>query len=89
MQKPVPPADDCAREIMGKMSVDEKKINCRRCSHYFITYDPRFPYGCRVMGFKSRDIPSTVVYRDSGAACRLYSPKARKGKPSGGREGEG
>jgi hypothetical protein len=60
-----------------KSTYDHKDVNCRRCRHYFITYDLRFPYGCRVIGFKSRDIPALVVYRDSGAACRLYSPKKK------------
>jgi hypothetical protein len=63
---------------MGKKSPDDKDVNCRRCRHYFITYDSRFPYGCRVIGFKSRDIPAMVVYRDSGAACHMYSPKKKK-----------
>ncbi|MCX5834251.1 MAG: uracil-DNA glycosylase [Deltaproteobacteria bacterium] len=63
---------------MGKKSPDEKSINCHNCRHFFITYDPLFPYGCRVIGFKSRDLPSVVVSRDSGAQCRSYSTKKKK-----------
>ncbi len=77
MQKPVPRRGDRGSEAMGKKTTEDKGINCRRCRHFFITYDPRFPYGCRMIGFKSRDLPSVVVSRDSGAQCRSYSPKKK------------
>ena len=65
-------------EAMGKKTSEDKSINCRQCRHFFITYDTRFPYGCRVIGFKSRDLPSVVVCRDSGAPCRSYSLRKKK-----------
>ena len=50
-------------------------INCFSCEHFYITYDPRHPYGCRTMGFKSFRMPSVDVYGASGADCTLFIPK--------------
>lgn len=44
---------------------------CRGCRHFFITYDPRYPLGCRAMGFKGRRNPHIEVQSASGAPCRL------------------
>ncbi|MCP4716637.1 MAG: uracil-DNA glycosylase [Deltaproteobacteria bacterium] len=60
-------------------SSGKEKVNCHRCRHYYITWDKRFPYGCREMGFKSRFLPSDAVYQNSGMACLGFVPKA-KGK---------
>jgi hypothetical protein len=43
--------------------------------HYFITYDPRFPYGCRAMNFKSRTTPQTEVEAVSGLGCQMYQAR--------------
>jgi hypothetical protein len=49
---------------------------CPRCVHYFITWDERFPHGCRCMGFKSRTAPSEEVRRAMrGKDCRLFEEK--------------
>jgi len=53
---------------------------CRRCRHYFITYDPSRPYGCRAMGFKSRHNPALVVFSTSGLPCQLFREK-KSGTP--------
>jgi hypothetical protein len=54
------------------------KINCLNCSHFFITYDPHEPYGCRAMGFKSRQFPSDVAESCSGLKCQMYTPKKKR-----------
>lgn len=56
--------------------------NCRKCRHYYITYDPDKPFGCRAMKFKSRNNPAQVVYATSGIACQLFLLKAA-GVPDG------
>ncbi|MEW6164909.1 MAG: hypothetical protein AB1642_07590 [Pseudomonadota bacterium] len=53
---------------------------CTRCLHYHITYDPRFPYGCRAMGFKSRALPHTEVEAATGMACQSFQPRLAGGK---------
>jgi hypothetical protein len=52
-----------------------KRINCRRCVHYFVTWEPKKPHGCKAYGFKSPQIPSMVVYKSSGMECGLFSQK--------------
>ncbi|MDR1080213.1 MAG: uracil-DNA glycosylase [Deltaproteobacteria bacterium] len=51
---------------------------CRLCAHYFVTWVQTTPHGCRALGFKSRQVPSTEVRRNSGEACRYFTP-ARRG----------
>jgi len=52
-----------------------QKVNCIRCTHYFVTWEPGRPHGCRAYGFKSQAIPSQVVRQSSGAECQLFTPK--------------
>lgn len=50
--------------------------DCRRCVHFFVTWDERFPNGCRRMGFKSRAAPAEEVRRATGGDdCRLFEEK--------------
>lgn len=53
-------------------------INCFFCKHFYITYEPRFPYGCRSMGFKSARMPAADVFGASGADCTLFDRKEVK-----------
>ncbi|HEU19439.1 MAG TPA: uracil-DNA glycosylase [Deltaproteobacteria bacterium] len=53
-------------------------MNCFTCSHFFITHDPHEPYGCRAMGFKSRQFPSDVAESCSGMQCQMYAPKIKR-----------
>ncbi|MFV0438329.1 MAG: hypothetical protein ACK5PS_13190 [Desulfopila sp.] len=59
--------------------------NCRNCRHFFITYQPMQPYGCRAMGFVCRRLPSQVVHESSGLPCQLYETRSRSGNPGGRR----
>lgn len=52
-----------------------EKINCRRCQHYFVTWEAHRPHGCRAYGFKSPYMPSQVVKRTTGEECALFTPK--------------
>lgn len=49
---------------------------CRNCRHHYITHDPRFPYGCRSMGFSSKRLPCQDVQAASGRPCLRFHPKA-------------
>ena len=53
-----------------------KRINCRHCEYYFVTWEPLKPHGCRSYGFKSAQIPSLVVFQSSGTPCSLFRQKA-------------
>lgn len=61
----------------------ERRIDCHRCRHYFITWDEHFPHGCRRMGFKSRRFPGDEVrHATGGHSCQLFEEKGgRKEKP--------
>ncbi len=60
---------------------DGIKANCFECRHFFITNEPALPYGCRAMGFKSRELPCAVVRLSSDAPCLLLQPKGKPAKP--------
>ena len=49
--------------------------DCWQCRHFAISWDTRNPYSCKLMGFKSRMIPSFEVFRVDGHPCRGYMAK--------------
>jgi len=52
-----------------------KRINCRRCEYYFVTWEPKQPHGCKAYGFKAPQIPSMVVFQSSGTDCTMFKEK--------------
>ena len=52
-----------------------KAPDCWQCRNFAISWDPRNPYHCKMMGFKSRMIPSFEVFRADGSHCRGFMPK--------------
>ncbi|WP_321779096.1 uracil-DNA glycosylase [Sulfurimonas sp.] len=52
-----------------------KRINCRICIHYFVTWEKDKPHGCKAYGFKAQQIPSIVVFQSSGSDCNLFRAK--------------
>ncbi|MBF0284028.1 MAG: uracil-DNA glycosylase [Magnetococcales bacterium] len=50
-------------------------MDCRRCQHYYVTWEAQHPHGCRAMGFKSRLLPALEVRRASGENCRAFQAK--------------
>jgi hypothetical protein len=52
-----------------------EKPLCRNCRHYFITYDPQLPYGCRRYGIKSKDAPSKAVESAGAGECQGFESK--------------
>jgi len=55
--------------------------DCRRCAHYYITYDVRFRYGCHALGFKSQRLPMYAVMEASGEPCLAFTLKKRLMRP--------
>lgn len=58
------------------MDVEVETPDCRDCAHYFITWDLAFPYGCRVLNFKSKRLPHLDVLESSGECCLRFTPRA-------------
>ena len=52
--------------------------------HFYITWDPKFPNGCRLYRFKSKTYPSFTVWEATGARCEHY---VRKDKESDSKKG--
>jgi hypothetical protein len=52
-----------------------EKVDCFKCQHFFVTWDKNFPRGCHALGFKSREMPSHMVFRASGMKCLKYEKK--------------
>ena len=50
-------------------------INCRKCKHFFITWDTNAPYGCRIFGIKTKQMPSIEVFKSSGRECLKFEKK--------------
>jgi hypothetical protein len=55
----------------------KKKINCMKCEHYYVTWDKKFPNGCKAYGFKTKHTPSADVLSSSGMDCQLYEAKKK------------
>ncbi len=56
---------------------DIPRIDCLRCKHFAVTWDPKFPRSCRLYGFKTRNMPSAEVFRNTGTPCLGYEKKER------------
>ncbi|WP_310442473.1 uracil-DNA glycosylase [Sulfurimonas sp.] len=52
-----------------------KRINCRKCEYYFVTWEAARPHGCKAYRFKSPQIPSLVVFQSSGSDCTMFKEK--------------
>ncbi|BCB97274.1 hypothetical protein JZK55_21960 [Dissulfurispira thermophila] len=57
--------------------MEQGKIDCFKCKHFYITWDKGFPYGCRAMGFKTKNMPSDEVYKASTIECLKYEEKGK------------
>lgn len=55
--------------------IDTKNINCRNCIYFYITWDRNFPNGCKLYGFKSKQMPNILVYQSSGSRCTSFKSK--------------
>ena len=58
--------------------MDSNPINCRRCRYYYVTWDKKFPYGCKAMGFKTARLPSLDGIHASGSPCLHFQTKDRR-----------
>ncbi|MED4600164.1 uracil-DNA glycosylase [Paenibacillus validus] len=51
------------------------RINCYKCKHFYVTWDPNFPRGCRSYGIKTSELPSSLIRRSSGKPCLTFEEK--------------
>ncbi|MDF0726680.1 uracil-DNA glycosylase [Cytobacillus sp. S13-E01] len=55
-----------------------KRINCFDCKHFYVTWDRKFPKGCRAFNFKTSTMPSAAVLQSSGSHCLKFEQKQIK-----------
>lgn len=60
----------------SKEDDNSKKLDCRKCVHFFITWEKNTPYGCHAYGFKGPQIPSIVVKSSSGESCNFFKQRS-------------
>ncbi len=49
---------------------------CSDCKHFFVTYDPTSPRGCKAYGIQTAGIPSQIIKAaNKGEDCLGFSPK--------------
>ncbi len=55
-----------------------KRVDCFKCKYFYVTWDQRFPKGCRAFEFKTARLPSMEVLRASGQPCMRFERKGDK-----------
>ena len=53
-------------------------VNCRKCEHFYTTWNKNFPFGCRSMDFVSKTLPRMEVYKLEGKICLAFAQKPVK-----------
>ena len=57
-------------------TVNGTRPDCWKCQHFSVSWDPKLPYLCRLMGFKSRNLPALEIIRADGKPCQGFTAKA-------------
>jgi hypothetical protein len=65
------------RNLTGHLPGAHGRAKCTDCAHYYITYDPLFPYGCRAMNIKSKRPPHTEVEAAAGIECQTFARRQK------------
>lgn len=52
-----------------------KRIDCFKCKFFYVTWDNRYPKGCKAFQFKTAGLPSVEVLRASGQPCLRFEKK--------------
>lgn len=60
---------------MSKTNSEPGFIDCFKCKHMYITWEVNCPRGCKAFGFKTKRMPSMVVFETSGEVCLKFTPK--------------
>ncbi len=55
--------------------------NCWQCRFFAVSWDPRLPYACQLMGIKTAALPAWEVLRADGRPCQGFVPKAAAPAP--------
>lgn len=61
--------------LNGNTAVVRDRPDCWKCQYFGVSWDPKLPYLCKLMGFKSRNLPALEVIRVDGKPCEGFVPK--------------
>ena len=64
---------DGSRELIQGKNL--KGIGCNSCKYFYISWNKKYPYGCRAMGFISANLPSIDVLAIEGRDCLSFEEK--------------
>ena len=51
--------------------------NCSQCRHFYVTWDPKTPNGCRRFGIQCKDRPSQIIASAGMGDCQAFEEKRR------------
>jgi len=57
--------------------LNDIRRNCFKCSFFYITWDAKYPHGCKAMRIKTKQLPSIMVFQSSGNPCEFYKEKVK------------
>jgi len=61
--------------LSGNIPSVPDRPDCWKCRHFAVSWDPKLPYLCKLIGFKSRSLPALEVIRVDGKACEGFAAK--------------
>ena len=61
-----------------------EKPDCLKCRHFYITWSPGTPNGCRRFGIQCKDSPTKIIASAGLGDCQGFEPKAKKANESKG-----
>ncbi len=68
-------------EEISKENNNEDSISCLRCAHYYITWNVKYPRGCRKYALETDLIPSDAVLIYTCKGCQYFKNKFKKTDP--------
>ena len=72
-------SSDLGKRLPSASKEDSNKnqnLDCRKCVHFFVTWEKNCPYGCKAYGFKGPQMPSIVVKSSSGERCNFFKQRS-------------
>ena len=72
-------SSDLGQRLPSASKEDNNKsqnLDCRKCVHFFVTWEKNCPYGCKAYGFKGPQMPSIVVKSSSGERCNFFKQRS-------------
>ncbi|QZY55706.1 uracil-DNA glycosylase [Crassaminicella profunda] len=58
--------------------MNKERIFCRKCKYFYVTWDVKFPNGCKLFGIKAKSVPSILVYQSTGEKCTHFIEKNKR-----------